>query len=103
MFAVIRTGGKQYKVAKDELLEVERVDAKAGDKIELPVLMIGGEGGETKVGAPLVAGASVKAEVVDLTRGPKLTIFKKRRRQNYRRKNGHRQDLMLVKIVEIAG
>ncbi len=103
MFAVIRTGGKQYKVAKDELLEVERVDAKAGDKIELPVLMIGGEGSETKVGAPLVAGASVKAEVVDLTRGPKLTIFKKRRRQNYRRKNGHRQDLMLVKIVEIAG
>lgn len=103
MFAVIRTGGKQYKVAKDELLEVERVDAKAGDKIELPVLMIGGEGGETKVGAPLVDGAKVKAEVVDLTRGPKLTIFKKRRRQNYRRKNGHRQDLMLVKIVEIAG
>lgn len=103
MFAVIRTGGKQYKVAKDELLEVERVDAKAGDKIELPVLMIGGEGSETKVGAPLVAGASVKAEIVDLTRGPKLTIFKKRRRQNYRRKNGHRQDLMLVKIVEIAG
>lgn len=103
MFAVIRTGGKQYKVAKDELLEVERIDAKAGDKIELPVLMIGGEGSETKVGAPIVAGASVKAEVVDLTRGPKLTIFKKRRRQNYRRKNGHRQDLMLVKIVEIAG
>lgn len=103
MFAVIRTGGKQYKVAKDELLEVERVGAKAGDKIELPVLMIGGEGGETKVGAPIVEGASVKAEVVELTRGPKLTIFKKRRRQNYRRKNGHRQDLMLVKIVEIAG
>lgn len=103
MFAVIRTGGKQYKVAKDELLEVERVDAKAGDKIELPVLMIGGEGSETKVGAPIVEGARVKAEIVDLTRGPKLTIFKKRRRQNYRRKNGHRQDLMLVKIVEIAG
>ena len=56
-----------------------------------------------KVGAPIVEGASVKAEVVDMTRGPKLTVFKKRRRQNYRRKNGHRQDLMLVKIVEIAG
>jgi large subunit ribosomal protein L21 len=103
MFAVIRTGGKQYKVAKDELLEVERVEAKAGDKIELPVLMLGGEGVETKVGAPLVAGASVTAEVVEMTRGPKLTIFKKKRRQNYRRKNGHRQDLMLVKIVGIAG
>ncbi|HMM15219.1 MAG: 50S ribosomal protein L21 [Parvibaculum sp.] len=103
MFAVIRTGGKQYRVAKDELLEVERVGANAGDKIDLPVLMIGSEGGETKIGAPLVEGASVKAEVVELTRGPKLTVFKKRRRQNYRRKNGHRQDLMLVKIVEIAG
>ncbi len=103
MFAVIRTGGKQYKVAKDELLEVERVEAKAGDKIELPVLMLGGEGVETKVGAPLVDGAKVTAEVVEMTRGPKLTIFKKKRRQNYRRKNGHRQDLMLVKIVGIAG
>lgn len=103
MFAVIRTGGKQYKVAKDELLEVERVEANAGDKIDLPVLMIGGEGGATKIGAPLVEGASVKAEIVEMTRGPKLTVFKKRRRQNYRRKNGHRQDLMLVKIVEIAG
>jgi large subunit ribosomal protein L21 len=103
MFAVIRTGGKQYKVAKDDVLEIERVDAKAGDKIELgEVLMLGGEG-ETKLGAPLVDGAKVKAEVVDLTRGPKLTIFKKRRRQNYRRKNGHRQDLMLVKILDIAG
>lgn len=103
MFAVIRTGGKQYKVAKDDVLEIERVDAKAGDKIELgEVLMLGGEG-ETKLGSPLVDGAKVKAEVVDLTRGPKLTIFKKRRRQNYRRKNGHRQDLMLVKILDIAG
>ena len=104
MFAVIRTGGKQYKVAKDDLLEIERVEAKAGDKIDLgEVLMVGGEGGETKLGAPLVDGAKVKAEVVELTRGPKLTIFKKRRRQNYRRKNGHRQDLMLVKILDIAG
>ena len=104
MFAVIRTGGKQYRVAKDELLEIERVDAKAGDKIDLgEVLMVGGEGGEMKLGAPLVDGAKVQVEVVELTRGPKLTIFKKRRRQNYRRKNGHRQDLMLVKILDIAG
>lgn len=102
MFAVIRTGGKQYKVAKDDLLEVERVDAAAGDKINLEVLMLGGEGG-VKVGSPVLAGASVKAEVVEMTRGPKITIFKKRRRQNYRRKNGHRQDLMMLKILEIAG
>ena len=103
MFAVIRTGGKQYKVAKDDLLEIEKIEAKAGDKVDLgEVLMVGGEGAP-KVGSPLVAGASVKAEVVDQTRGPKLTIFKKRRRQNYRRKNGHRQDLTLVKILDIAG
>jgi len=103
MFAVIRTGGKQYKVAKDDLLEIERIEAKAGDKIDLgDVLMVGGEGAP-KVGSPLVAGAKVKAEVVEQTRGPKLTIFKKRRRQNYRRKNGHRQDLTLVKILDIAG
>ena len=67
------------------------------------VLMLGGEGGETKLGSPIVDGAKVQAEVVELTRGPKLTIFKKRRRQNFRRKNGHRQDLMLVKILDIAG
>lgn len=103
MFAVIRTGGKQYKVAKDDLLEIERIEAKAGDKIDLgDVLMVGGEGAP-KVGSPLVQGAKVKAEVVEQTRGPKLTIFKKRRRQNYRRKNGHRQDLTLVKILDIAG
>ncbi|MDO8837788.1 MAG: 50S ribosomal protein L21 [Parvibaculum sp.] len=103
MFAVIRTGGKQYKVAKDDVLEIERIEAKAGDKIDLgDVLMVGGEGAP-KVGSPLVQGATVKAEVVEQTRGPKLTIFKKRRRQNYRRKNGHRQDLTLVRILDIAG
>jgi len=101
MFAVIRTGGKQYKVAQDDVLEVERVGANAGDKINLDVLMVG-TGSDVKVGAPLVDGAKVTAEIVELTRGPKITIFKKKRRQNYRRKNGHRQDLMLVKIVEIA-
>jgi len=103
MFAVIRTGGKQYKVAKDDLLEIERNGGQAGDKIDLEVLMLGGEGGTLKVGAPLVDGAKVSAEIVEHTRGPKITIFKKRRRQNYRRKNGHRQDLMRVKILDIAG
>jgi large subunit ribosomal protein L21 len=101
MFAVIRTGGKQYKVAQDDVLEVERVGAAAGDKIQLDVLMLG-NGADVTVGAPLVSGASVTAEVVELTRSRKITIFKKKRRQNYRRKNGHRQDLMLVKIVNIA-
>ncbi|MES1991429.1 MAG: 50S ribosomal protein L21 [Pseudomonadota bacterium] len=101
MFAVIRTGGKQYKVAQDDVLEVERVEANAGDKIQLDVLMLG-NGADVTIGSPLVSGASVTAEVVEMTRGPKIIIFKKRRRQNYRRKNGHRQDLMLVKIVNIA-
>tara|TARA_R110002074_G_C12491148_1_gene661790 strand:- start:405 stop:731 length:327 start_codon:yes stop_codon:yes gene_type:complete len=101
MFAVIRTGGKQYKVAQDDVLEVERVEANAGDKIQLDVLMLG-NGSDVTVGAPLVAGASVTAEVVELTRSRKIVIFKKKRRQNYRRKNGHRQNLMLVKIVNIA-
>lgn len=102
MFAVIRTGGKQYRVAKDELLEVERLDVEAGAKVELPVLLYGAEGAETQVGAPLLSGVTVTAEVVEQTRGSKITIFKKRRRQNYRRKNGHRQDLTLLKIVSIA-
>ena len=103
MFAVIKTGGKQYKVAKDDLITVEKIDAKAGDKIDIAdVLMVGGEGAETVVGAPLVDGAKVKAEVVEQTRGPKLTVFKKRRRQNSRRKNGHRQDLTTLKILDIA-
>ncbi len=101
MFAVIRTGGKQYKVVQDDVLEVERVEANAGDKIQLDVLMLG-NGADVTVGAPLVSGASVTAEVVEMTRGPKIIIFKKKRRQNYRRKNGHRQDLMLVKIINIA-
>jgi large subunit ribosomal protein L21 len=104
MFAVIRTGGKQYTVAPNDLLKVERIDANKGDKIELgEVLMVGGEGTAAKIGAPLVSGALVRAEIVEQMRGPKITIFKKRRRQNYRRKNGHRQDLTLLKIVEIAG
>jgi len=103
MFAVIRTGGKQYTVAPNDILEVERIDAKAGDKIELDVLMMGGDGKDAKIGAPLVSGAKVHAEIVEQTRGKKIIIFKKRRRQNYRRKNGHRQDLTLLKIVKIAG
>ena len=103
MFAVIRTGGKQYKVAKDDVLQVEKLDAEPGATVELAeVLMVGGEG-ETKMGSPLVDGAKVTAEVVEQARGPKLTIFKKRRRQNSRRKNGHRQDLTVLKITGIAG
>ncbi len=97
MFAIVRTGGKQYKVAKGDKIEIEKLEGKAGDKINLDeVLFVDG-----KIGAPLVAGASVAAKLVDQIRGPKITVFKKKRRQNYRRKKGHRQDLTLIEITDI--
>ena len=103
MFAVIRTGGKQYRVAPEQLVTVERLDAEPGASITLDeVLMLGGEGA-IQIGTPVLAGASVTAEVVEQTRGPKIIIFKKKRRQNYRRKKGHRQDLTVLKITAIAG
>ena len=101
MYAVIRTGGKQYRVAPDDVIEIERLAANAGDQIQFDeVLMVAGDGG-VAFGAPLVVGATVAGEVKALTRGPKLIIFKKRRRKHFRRKNGHRQDLMEVRITEI--
>lgn len=101
MYAVIKTGGKQYKVAANDVLTVERLDGEAGAKIAFDqVLMVAGEG-EPRIGAPVVAGAVVEAEVVEQTRGPKLTIFKKRRRKHYRRKTGHRQDVTVVRITGI--
>ena len=101
MYAVIKTGGKQYKVAKDDVIEVERTGAEAGKTVELKDVLMLSDGGKVEIGAPLVKGASVKAEVVELSRGPKVIIFKKRRRKNYRRKKGHRQDLMVLKITAI--
>jgi len=101
MYAVIRTGGKQYKVAPQDVLQIEKIEGDAGEAVRFAdVLMVGGEG-EPRVGSPLVSGAAVSAEVVEQGRGPKVIIFKKRRRQNYRRKRGHRQDLTTVRILEI--
>jgi large subunit ribosomal protein L21 len=98
MIAVIRTGGKQYKVATDDTLTVERIAGEAGARIEFTdVLMVG-----DKIGAPLVEGAMVVGSIVKQARGPHLIVFKKRRRQNSRRKNGHRQDLTVVKIEQIV-
>lgn len=97
MFAVIRTGGKQYKVQKDDKIEVEKLDVEAGKSVDLDeVLFVDG-----KIGAPLVKGAKVVATVLEQKRGPKITVFKKKRRQNYRRKKGHRQNLTLLQITEI--
>jgi large subunit ribosomal protein L21 len=101
MYAVIKTGGKQYRVAADDILDIEKLDAKVGEIIQLSeVLMLGGNGG-VEIGKPTVAGASVAAEVVEQGRGPKIIIFKKRRRKNSRRKNGHRQHQTTVRITEI--
>ena len=101
MFAVIKTGGKQYRVAPDDLLEIEKLDAEAGASVTFEeVLLVSGETGTT-VGTPVVAGATVSAEVVEQTRAPKVISFKKRRRQNSKRKRGHRQHLTVVKITGI--
>jgi large subunit ribosomal protein L21 len=102
MYAVIRTGGKQYRVAAEDVLDIERVPGAAGDKVEFAdVLLLGGGDGEPQIGAPLISGAKVAAEVVEHHRGEKIIIFKKKRRQNYRRKRGHRQELTTIRITEI--
>ena len=101
MFAVIKTGGKQYRVAADEVVTVGKLAGEPGDKITFDtVLMVTGDNG-TQVGAPTVAGLTVTGEVVEHTRGEKVIAFKKRRRQNSRRKRGHRQDYTVVRITEI--
>lgn len=103
MFAVIKTGGKQYKVAPGDLVTVERLAGDAGKAIDFAEVLMVGEGAEIEVGKPFVSGAKVSAEVAEQARGPKIIVFKKRRRQNSRRKNGHRQDLTVLRITEIAG
>ncbi len=103
MYAVIKTGGKQYRVSKDDVLTIERLPGDAGGKIEFSEVLMVGSGASVKVGTPTVAGAKVTAELVEQTRGPKLIAFKKRRRKNSRRKKGHRQDLTSVRITGITG
>jgi large subunit ribosomal protein L21 len=101
MYAVIRSGGKQYKVSKDDVISVEKLTGETGDKINLnEVLMIGGKG-DPILGDPIIKGAVVNAEVIEQTRAEKIIVFKKKRRHNYRRKNGHQQHLTMLKIVDI--
>jgi large subunit ribosomal protein L21 len=101
MYAVIKTGGKQYRVAANDLIRVERIDGTPGEIVELgQVLLVSGESG-IEIGSPLVSGATVAAEVVGHVRGDRIIIFKKRRRHHYRRRNGHRQDLTALRITEI--
>ncbi len=101
MYAVVKTGGKQYKVAKDDVILVEKLTAEAGQTVDLTDVLMIGDGADTKLGSPLIDGAAVKAEVLKQTRGEKILVFKKKRRQGYRRKKGHRQDLTALKITEI--
>ena len=103
MYAVIRTGGKQYKVAPDDVIAVEKLSAEAGTAVAFDEVLLLGDGADVTAGAPLVAGASVKADVVEQTRGGKIIVFKKKRRKNYRRRQGHRQDLTVVRITDIIG
>jgi large subunit ribosomal protein L21 len=101
MFAVIRTGGKQYRVAPNDIIEIEKIAGEPGDIVELgEVLLLGGEGGP-KTGSPNIAGAMVAAEVLEQKRDDKVIVFKKKRRKGYRRTKGHRQALTALRITEI--
>lgn len=101
MFAVIRTGGKQYRVAPNDIIEIEKIAGKPGDIIELAeVILLSGDGGP-KTGSPTIAGALVAAEVIEQKRADKIVVFKKKRRKNYRRTKGHRQALTALRITEI--
>lgn len=99
MYAVIKTGGKQYKVTTGDVVKVEKIAGEEGKEVIFNEVLAMGE----TVGTPLVAGASVKALVLKQAKDAKVIIFKKKRRQNYRRKNGHRQQISLVKITDICG
>lgn len=104
MYAVIETGGKQYRVQREDVIDIERLPGRDPEQQEVifdQVLMVG-DGEDVKVGCPVVSGATVKALCLGEVRGPKLTVFKMKRRKGYRRKNGHRQDLLRVRIQDIA-
>ncbi len=102
MYAVIKTGGKQYKVAKDDKVEVEKIAGEPGASVMLDCVLLLGDGADTTAGTPLIEGASVTAEVVEQKRTKKIIVFKKQRRKNYRRKHGHRQEVTLLKITDIV-
>ena len=102
MYALVKTGGKQYRVSKDDTILVERIAAEEGAEVILNDIIMLGDGDKVTIGTPMVNGAGVSATVVRQTRGPKIVIFRRKRRKNHRRKVGHRQDLTLLKINDIA-
>ncbi len=103
MFAVIKTGGKQYRVAEGETLHVEKLEGAVGTRVEIPEILSVGEGEGIKVGTPTVEGARVVVEIVEQGKGKKVIVFKKRRRKGYMKKQGHRQLFTGIKIQEIKG
>jgi len=102
MFAVIKTGGKQYRVAQDDVIVIEKLAAEAGSIVTFEDVLMVGQGADVKVGAPVVAGAKVTGELVAQQKSEKVKVFKKRRRSTYRRKRGHRQNESVVKITSIV-
>ena len=101
MYAIIKTGGQQFRVSKGDKLSVQKLDAEAGKTVKLDEVMMVNDGKAAKIGTPLVSGASVTAKVVEQTRDEKVVVFKKKRRQNYRRTRGHRQHLTVIEITDI--
>ena len=101
MYAVVRTGGKQYKVAKNDVISVEKLSGEAGSTIEFNEVLMIGEGADAAVGDPLVAGAKVVALVLEQTRADKILVFKKKRRKKYRRTQGHRQDITVLRVTDL--
>jgi large subunit ribosomal protein L21 len=102
MYAVIRTGGKQYKVAANDVIKVERLAGEAGETVRFAEVLMVGEGEQATLGTPLVAGASVAATLMEHIKDDKVLVFKKKRRHNYRRKRGHRQGLSVLRVTEIV-
>ena len=101
MFAILKTGGKQYRVAESDVIVIERLAGEAGDSVAFEDVLMVGDDKKVETGTPLVSGATVAGEILEQARGDKILIFKKKRRKNYRRTRGHRQDLSVVRITEI--
>ena len=102
MYAVIKTGGKQYRVEPSDKLRVDKLAGEPGAMVDINEVLMVGEGDKTQVGAPMLDGALVKLEVLEQTRNDKIVVFKKKRRQNYRRTHGHKQEMTVVRVAEIA-
>ena len=103
MFAVVRASGKQYHVSKDDIIIIDKIDNKSGEKLNLNEVLIVGDGDNILTGSPLVAGAQVKTEIIEHRKNNTVTVFKKTRRHNYRRKQGHRQNQTVLKVIDIIG